>query len=146
MVERRFSALCAAILWLAGGAWAQSVVRSDLAPRWKDASGQLIWPKNDGCDGPAKTEILNAGVRIDRYGGDYGTFFALPGTPYAERAMPYETKNLVYHIYVVLKPLSVSACKIAPWFGEPGGGEQFKTSDNVMLLKSNGEIVTAPGS
>lgn len=144
MAMRGILAVVVTAFWLGGGAWAQSQLRPDLAAKWKDASGQLVWPKNDGCAGAAETEVLPEGLRLDRYGSDYGTFFALPGTPYPERAMPYQTAGLVYHVYVVVKPLSVSACKIAPWFDEPGGGEQFKATDNVTTLKAKGVLAVAP--
>ncbi len=43
-----------------------------------------------------------------------------------------------YHVYRVLKPFEVLAGPIAPWFGQPGQGVQYKLSQNVLTLIQNG--------
>jgi hypothetical protein len=83
---------------------------------------------------------LQPGTRIDRYGSDQGYFFAVPGTPYEARALPYQQPTLVYTVYVVRKDLPVLECTIAPWFDEPGGGKQFKASKKAAQLKAEGVI------
>jgi hypothetical protein len=134
-----------ASLLFAGLAAAQSL-RPDLAPQWKDAQGQLRWPPDDGCADKPRTETLNPGLSLDRYGSDGGSYFALPGTPFPQRALPYDVRGMAYHIYVVVKPLTASECRIAAWFGEPGGGEQFKTGQSVKQLLESGMLAIAPGS
>ena len=118
---------------------AQPALRADLTAPWVQ-NGQINWPPNDGCDGTEKSETLPQGTLVDRYGSDYGTFFAQPGTPYEARALPYDTSTLPYHIYIVAQPLTVLECRIAPWFGEPGGGEQYKAPENALQLKAEGVL------
>jgi len=112
----------------------QSLLRSDLGPDW------LRWPPNDGCDGAEMAATLPPGVKIDRYGRDTGSYFAVPGTPYEARSLPYNPALQPYAVYVVVKPLPVQQCKIAAWFGEPGGGEQFKAAEPAVQLISEGVI------
>ena len=119
---------------------ATSPIRANLAAVWRDAGGQLRWPPNDGCADAEKPATLPPGARIDRYGSDHGQFFAVPGTPYQARALPYDPAKLPYTVYVVRQPLPVQECTIAPWFGEPGGGEQFKTAEPAAQLTTEGVI------
>ena len=119
---------------------AQSPLRADLGQQWRTADGQLRWPPNDGCaDAPVK-ETLPPGTTIDRYGSDFGRFFAVPGTSFEARALPYDPGALPYKVYVVRQPLPVEECKIAAWFDEPGGGEQFKAAEPAAQLVNEGVI------
>lgn len=120
---------------------AQSPLRADLGPPWL-VDGKLSWPPNDGCDGAAHAESLQPGARIDRYGSENGSYFATPGTAYEARALPYDPTKLPYTVYVVKKQFTVQECKIAAWFGEPGGGEQFKANESAAQLRSEGMIDT----
>ena len=113
---------------------AEPLLRSDLGLEW------LRWPPNDGCDGAETAVTLPPGTRIDRYGRDTGSYFAVLGTPYAARSLPYNPARQPYTVYEVVKPLTVQACKIAPWFGEPGGGGQFKAAEPAAQLKAEGVI------
>ncbi len=119
---------------------APSPIRADLPAEWRDASGRLRWPPNDGCASPERPATLPPGAKIDRYGSDGGSYFAVPGTPYAARALPYDPGKLPYTIYIVRQPLPVQECQIAPWFGEPGGGEQFKAAEPAKRLQAEGVI------
>ena len=40
--------------------------------------------------------------------------------------------------YEVIKPLPAMSGKMAPWFGEPGGGIQFKFNQRVKNLEQKG--------
>jgi len=45
-----------------------------------------------------------------------------------------------YHVYKVVKPIQVESAEIAPWFGESGGGIQYKfnSSINELINSANG--------
>ncbi|NTV96699.1 MAG: glycohydrolase toxin TNT-related protein, partial [Thiobacillus sp.] len=112
------------------------------AKGWRGEDGKWIWPGNDGFKGEPKTESLQVGTTLDRFGSDKGTFFAPAGTPLAERAMAPDTvgKNLTLTKYEVLKPLPVAAGEIAPWFDQPGGGTQYKASLSAEELVKQGYL------
>lgn len=127
-------------LGLAAPALAQSNLNPDLGKEWFDAANQLRWPPNDGCAAPPLKITLAPGNEIDRYGSDFGRFFATPTVTWDARALPYEKTRMAYSVFVVQKPLEVEACSIAPWFGAPGLGVQFKTADNVQTMLANGVL------
>lgn len=63
---------------------------------------------------------------IDRYGSNgTGKFFSPEGTPYKERALPPFMENQPYTKYEVLKLMRTKSGKIAPWFDQPGGENNF---------------------
>ncbi|WBW60495.1 hemagglutinin repeat-containing protein [Klebsiella electrica] len=93
--------------------------------KFKNANGGWDWPKNLGFEGdPVKTTIP-VGTRLDRYGDPNGSFLAPKGTPYEQRALAPGAKAEKYYEYEVIKPLPAIQGKIAPAFGEPGGGIQI---------------------
>ncbi|MBK1661895.1 TNT domain-containing protein [Paracraurococcus ruber] len=125
---------------LAAGAVAQSNLNPDLGPDWKLPNGELRWPPNDGCADPALRVTLPPGTEIDRFGSEFGRFFATPGVSWEARALPYVQSAMPYAVYVVRTPLEAERCTIAAWFGAPGGGTQFKTADNVQALLASGVL------
>ncbi|WLD93031.1 glycohydrolase toxin TNT-related protein [Alkalihalobacillus sp. AL-G] len=48
---------------------------------------QTYWPPNRGFLGTPKTETLQKGTLIDRYGSEYGSFVSIKGTPFQMRAL-----------------------------------------------------------
>ncbi|TWY24894.1 glycohydrolase toxin TNT-related protein, partial [Serratia marcescens] len=112
--------------------------------KFKNANGGWDWPKNLGFEGdPVKTTIP-VGTRLDRYGEPNGSFLAPKGTPYEQRALAPGAKAEKYYEYEVIKPLPAIQGKIAPAFGEPGGGIQIlpnmQDRVNVEWLLKNGYI------
>lgn len=107
--------------------------------KYLDESGHVDYLKyalDDGfVAGTKHIETLDTGVLIDRYGGPGGDFTAPKGTPYKMRSLPYYKNQNVYHIYRVIKPIeNVEAGTIAPAFGEPGGGIQYKLPAPIEKL------------
>jgi hypothetical protein len=49
-----------------------------------------------------------------------------------------------YSVFKVLKPFEVEASMAAPWFGEPGGGMQFKLGKSVSDLIKEGYLKKVP--
>ena len=120
--------------------------RQDLDEKWYDPkTGELRWPDNNGFDGPSKRVELPPGTRIDRYSGapgkvDGGSFLSPAGTPYGQRALPYDASKQIHSTYEVVKPLPVDTGKVAPFFGAPGGGTQHKALMSVKDLIADGYI------
>ena len=93
--------------------------------KYRNESGDWNWPAKLGfAEEPIKT-TLPVGTRLDRYGNTNGSFLAPQGTPQEQRALAPGSLADQYHEYVVIKPLPVMQGKIAPAFGEPGGGVQI---------------------
>lgn len=111
---------------------------------YDEAAGSWRYPPADGYlldpDGePVKwVSELVAGQHIDRYGSEFGAFLAPRGLPYTTRSIP--PSNLVgtpaagcnYRVYEVLRPFSVQAGPIAPWFFQRGGGLQYQLSGALV--------------
>jgi Tuberculosis necrotizing toxin len=99
------------------------------------AAGRWRYPRRDGFAGPAFTIRLVAGTLIDRFGRAAGGQFLAPaGTSFAMRAVPPSSLDTYpdkvaynYHLYRVTTSFVVQAGGTAPWFGQRGGGVQFKT-------------------
>jgi len=68
------------------------------------------------------------GDKIDRFGGsDYSRFFSPEGTPAVARSLPAGSAQQPLRSFEVLKPFEVEAGTVAPAFGQPGLGTQFRT-------------------
>ena len=133
-----------------------------LAEYYDTAAGSWRYPPADGYvigpDGQPEREVgeLEPGERIDRYGSEYGGFLAPKGSHYSTLAIP--PQNLVgvpaeqcnYRAYQVLREFSVYEGPIAPWFAQPGGGDQYQLNGalvpgapaqlNVLWLVDNGYL------
>ena len=81
--------------------------------------------------GIPKSEQLPVGTRLDRYGDEIGSFLSPQGTPYDQRALPLDTDTNSITAYVVIKELPVKSGETASWFGQPGGGKQFMTTNPI---------------
>ncbi|AUG80665.1 hypothetical protein CFP65_5991 [Kitasatospora sp. MMS16-BH015] len=125
------------------------------AGSWKypPQNGYLLTP--DGKPVELQQTLL-PGQRIDRFGSEYGAFLAPEGLPYANRSIPPQSLDgspaelCNYHDYQVVKPFTVDAGPIAPWFGQPGFGWQYQLDAallpggpdrlNVLWLVENGYL------
>ncbi|MFD9903829.1 TNT domain-containing protein [Streptomyces sp. NPDC059063] len=113
-------------------------------------TGSWKYPPNDGfatVNGQVDKhpEKLDKGERLDRFGSEFGSFLAPEGDSYAKRALPPQNLNTRdaayacdYRVYKVAKPFSVWQGGIAPWFEQPGGGQQIKL-DPVFLDPGEGQ-------
>jgi hypothetical protein len=132
------------------------------------------WPSNYGCYGKEIDVTLYKGQYIDRFGSENGFFLGIAGEPYIYRSLPwfgnYTANDILnnnkikksfykfysepntnnpeydYHLYKVVKTLSVKSCKIGPAFGFPGGGTQYRSDNNVNELIQQGFIKEVPWS
>lgn len=128
--------------------------RAFLAKYWKeeDSSGPGGWkyPSNDGFaeingEIDKHVEVLEPGEDLDRFGSEYGSYLAPAGDPYAKRALPPQNLNTRdakypcdYHRYTVKQPFPVWQGRIAPWFEQPGGGQQIQL-DPALLPPGDGQ-------
>ncbi|WP_030593968.1 TNT domain-containing protein [Streptomyces anulatus] len=130
----------------------------DLAPKdflkkyWEGPADTGSWkyPPNDGfaeVNGQIDKEPvkLRTGQRLDRFGSEYGGYLAPAGDAYAERSLPPQNLSTRdadtpcdYRVYKVAKPFWVWQGGIAPWFEQPGGGQQIKL-DAVFLDPGAGQ-------
>ncbi|MDK4861425.1 glycohydrolase toxin TNT-related protein, partial [Serratia nevei] len=92
---------------------------------YRNGKGDWNWPAKLGFAEEPVQATLPVGTRLDRYGKTNGSFLSPQGTPQEQRALAPGSLAEQYHQYEVLKPLPVIQGKIAPAFGEPGGGIQL---------------------
>ncbi|WP_241584887.1 TNT domain-containing protein [Rosenbergiella epipactidis] len=101
--------------------------------KYRNGSDGWNWPVKLGfAEEPVKA-TLSVGTRLDRYGEPSGSFLAPKGTPYEQRALAPGAGAEKYYEYEVIKPLPVIQGKIAPAFGEPGGGVQILPNMNERV-------------
>ena len=113
-------------------------VESGRNSKYYNPDGSPIWPPNRGFDGNPTKVTLEPGTLIDRYGYDGGTFVSPKGISYTERSLPIGTDQKPYTVFEVVKSVDVQAGKIAPWFGENGGGIQYEFSQKISDLLEQG--------
>jgi len=102
----------------------------------------------EGSNGPILGNAsLPVGMKLDRFGSEYGSFLAPLGAPYIERSLPPSNLDTYdgnypnnYHVYQVTKPFTVQLGPIASWFEQPGMGAQFLAASNIMTLISGGYL------
>ncbi|KAL2171664.1 hypothetical protein VTG60DRAFT_1960 [Thermothelomyces hinnuleus] len=124
--------------------------------RWTDENGRYEYPEEtqgflpsgDGT-GPLiwGNVTLPVGTLMDRFGAEGGNYTSPAGTPYALRALPPSNLDETtseypynYHVYSVVKPLTVLAGPIQPWFEQPGTGVQYELYSDVSVLIKDGYL------
>ncbi|HLT68095.1 MAG TPA: TNT domain-containing protein, partial [Microbacterium sp.] len=124
------------------------LTREQFEARYVDADGNLRYPPNAGAvPGSIVTfESVDAfravygDVRLDRIGNERGRYFSIEGTPFRERALPPGTLRDTYATMGLtsLPPNArIEVSRIAPAFGQPGGGLQIRILD-MDSLDGNG--------
>ena len=93
------------------------------------------WPENNGSSVPEEPVILSKGTRLIRFGENIkyindGRFFSSPKTSYEQFSLPYTPT--VMRKYEVLQDVLSYKGIASPWFGQPGGGIQYRF-DNVAI-------------
>ena len=87
-------------------------------------------------------------MRIDRIGGTGGEYFTDPGTPFAGRALPpdrleaprREWEVRADHPALADGSVRLERSQVAPWFGQPGGGVQYRFVDEAGKPLSNEDL------
>ncbi|MFF4776484.1 TNT domain-containing protein [Microtetraspora fusca] len=87
-------------------------------------------------------EVLPVGTKLDRFGGEGGSFLAPYGTPYVRRSLPPNNLNTFsgdpghpcnYHAYEVVKAFAVDAGPAASAFQQQGVGKQYHLLSKYIL-------------
>lgn len=91
------------------------------------------YPPNRGFQGQPEDTILQRGTVLDRFGSESGTFASPAGTAIEARSLPPGTPRRL-STYEVQTPFSVKAGRVAPYFGQQGGGTQFEFPASVTEL------------
>ncbi|WP_207670496.1 TNT domain-containing protein, partial [Clostridium sartagoforme] len=114
-------------------------------PKYFDqATGDKRWPGQYGdpnidgfFNGLYEDVMLKPGSKIDRYGGNNGTFFAEEGITIPQRAMAADSDFSTYNIYEIKREIPMRQEEIAPWFDEVGGGIQYQINPEfVKIIRS----------
>ena len=124
----------------------QPVLRANLPAKFETSPGHLAWPPHDGFAPVTLPVVIQPGALLDRFGDNGGTFFSPKGTGYRERALPYVCRGYSYATYRVAEPLPALIGTAVPWFGEPGGAIQVKTTECVNQLLAAGVLQPVPDS
>lgn len=77
--------------------------------------------------GAPQSVELPPGLLVDRFGALHGRWLFPAGTPFAQRSLPPNLLDPVRpqvgrRVFLVVEPVEVLAGRVAPWFGQPGGG------------------------
>jgi Tuberculosis necrotizing toxin len=115
--------------------------------RWKYPDADGFYKKDNK---PVRyAQALTPGSRIDRFGFPGGGYLSPAGTPFPQRALPPQNLNTPadsplsnYHLYCVAMEFTVDAGPIAPWFAQPGMGQQYKL-EMKHLPKAGKELSVA---
>lgn len=125
---------------------APPVLRANLPTAFEPAPGHIVWPPHDGFAPATLAVIIQPGALLDRFGDGAGTFFSPQGTGYRERALPYVCRGYTYATYRVVQPLPALLGTTSPWFGDPGGALQVKTTPCANQLVAMGVLQVVPHS
>lgn len=127
-----------------GGATEQQFLNQYWDPTAGGGAGGWRYPPDDGFlilfGRPVESvQTLLPGVRVDRFGSEFGAFLAPIGTLYTQRAIPPQSLDTFdpnypcnYHEYKVTKAFKVLGGPIAPWFNQLGLGFQDKLDASLV--------------
>ena len=101
---------------------------------------QTYYPPNDGFSGAVQKITLEAGTLIQRTGDLVGRYIAPAGTPTQMLSLPYDKIGQPTTILQVHQSVEVFAGRVAPWFGQIGGGIQYQLGTPLDQLISEGII------
>lgn len=74
-------------------------------------------------------------IIVDRYGGVTGQYLSPREPHYEQRSLPRGSKKCGYHVYQIVKDIdNAQAAEISAWFGQPGGGIQYKLPKKIFEL------------
>ena len=95
-------------------------------------AGKTWWPPNNGGVGSPIQTKLPKNFKLDRFGDEKGSYLSKAGDNYDSRALSYIPKHKP-NVYAVTERgaqrLTVEKSEISPWFGQIGGGTQYRLVD-----------------
>jgi hypothetical protein len=101
-----------------------------------------LYPPNQGFIDKTEVMSLAEEIIVDRYGGVYGRFVCPVGTPIPARSLSkyVDTSAANYHKYRIGNDIEVESGVVAPWFGQPGGGIQYRLPKDIKTLLAEGVL------
>ncbi|AJC60521.1 hemagglutinin/hemolysin-related protein [Streptomyces sp. 769] len=112
-------------------------VRLEDVDAYPDRGRVRLWRRGKG-----KGRSAGGAEVWDRFGSPLGRFAHPKGTPFAQRSLPPTYVACGYHVYSWIRPWSgedaekygfIQSGKVAPWFGQPGGGTQFLLPEGISV-------------
>ncbi|MQA08631.1 MAG: DUF4237 domain-containing protein [Pseudonocardiaceae bacterium] len=118
-------------------------------PEECERTAEYVWPPSElypegGCE-DGEAVVLEPDTVLDRFGTPEGRVFGADGIPFAHRSLPPELLEAGYRRYRVSQPLPVWSAVTAGWFGQPGGGQRYRTvypATDLVALGYLEEITT----
>ena len=102
---------------------------------------QTYYPPNDGFSGTVEKVTLDVGTMIQRTRDFAGRFTAPAGTPCQMLSLPYDKIGQATTYLQTTQPVQALSGKVAPWFGQIGGGTQYLLLDGrVDQLLADGVL------
>jgi hypothetical protein len=126
----------------------------ELGPEFTNADGTMRYPddtlatKPYAAPGAIISDVkLPAGAIISRWGYPGGGYLAPEGTPFAELSLPPGSAVKPYFQYVIEDPSllppgwHIEQSEVAPWFHQPGGGQQYRIINEAGQTGTVDELV-----
>ncbi|KKC05549.1 TNT domain-containing protein [Mycobacterium nebraskense] len=123
-------------------------------PEFTNPDGTLLYPDDTLATKPYAVPgtiipdaNLQQGTVLSRFGYPGGGYLAPDGTPFAQVALPPESALKPYFQYVVKDPTAlphgwhIEQSQVAPWFHQPGGGQQYRIIDEFGNTGTVEELV-----
>lgn len=110
--------------------------------RFYDDDENPICPPNNGAIGEEIRIILSKGTIVSRYGPNRGAYVSPVGTSMEARALDKWTREEnQLHTFELKKDVVCYKSIVAPWFGQKGGGIQYKLCNSVQELLDGRDLV-----
>jgi len=138
----RFVAFAAALFLIGGALFGAAIAETQTPAPQPAVASQGDFPPNEGFLGEITVLMLQPGQKIDRYGGTpVSRFFSPQGTPLEARSLPPETAKQILRTFEVVKEFEVNAGTVAPYYGQPGLGTQYRASLPLGELLDQGYVL-----
>lgn len=121
------------------------LTRAEFESRYIKPDGDWDWPPNEGRL-PGSEEFVSPDQvpRMDRIGGDAGSYFTDNDVPMSERGLPPDRLNFDRNQWDIQRDhpdlqsgdIRIERSEVAPAFGQDGGGVQYR------FLDSNGDALS----
>ena len=106
---------------------------------------QTYYPPNNGFSGTVEQVTLEVGTILQRTGDLAGRFVAPAGTPIQMLSLPYDKAGQTTILLEVTQPIQALCGRVAPWFGQIGGGIQYLLLDGRVDQLILEEIIKSVG-
>ena len=119
-------------------------LNSNLPAKYEPNLPATNYPPNNGAVyGTEIVEEMQPGMTLDRFGnvGPSSCYMSPEGTPIPARSLMPGVDLDVYSKFTVVKPFPATKSLIAPWYGQPGYGVQYRTFEPIQKLIEGGYLI-----